>query len=169
MGKSSFNKGNGWVSSSNPVYVQLSFLYTPKKKKRRTWNVPHCGKRKLFFFLACRYPVWGSSRQFFRVWLFGWCCAVTLLAFASTATQMYFVVGVKGAKCRVSGSQDECQNGSLARIRCKFNQPINRLAVKQETDLYCNNMCFLCLSKGVRPQSCPSFPTISKKPLERVP
>lgn len=50
MGKSSFNKGNGWVSSSNPVYVQLSFLYTPKKKKRRTWNVPHCGKRKLFFF-----------------------------------------------------------------------------------------------------------------------
>lgn len=148
MGKSSFNKGNGWVSSSNPVYVQLSFLYTPKKKKRRTWNVPHCGKRKLFFFLACRYPVWGSSRQFFRVWLFGWCCAVT---FASTATQMYFVVGVKGAKCRVSGSQDECQNGSLARIRCKFNQPINRLAVKQETDLYCNNMCFLCLSKGCVP------------------
>ena len=50
MGKSSFNKGNGWVSSYNPV--QLSFLCTPEQKKtRRTWkNVPHCGRRKLLFF-----------------------------------------------------------------------------------------------------------------------
>jgi len=50
MGKSSFNKGNGWVSSSNPVYVQLSFLYTPKKKNVELETCPTVGKGNFFFF-----------------------------------------------------------------------------------------------------------------------
>ena len=96
---------------------------TPPRKKRRTSNMPHCGKRKLlhtcmqvkiqfgvpaFSFPGCDYL--DDVAQ--------WC-----IAFASAATH-FFVAGVKGAECRVSGSQDECQNGCLARNRCKFNQPL---------------------------------------------
>ena len=91
----------------------VTCFYTPPKTKMELANASFEKEKLLYKLSILEFHV-----------SFPGCDYLDDVAPCAPLMLFFFLCVFWAQLCRVSGSQDECQNGCLARTRCKFNQPL---------------------------------------------